>query len=62
VVLGFADRSYGVQVAKLAGMPQAVLKRAGEVLNKLNSRIRKPLVIKTGYLHSFHYLKNLLQN
>ena len=41
VVLGFADRSYGVQVAKLAGMPQPVLKRAAEVLNKLNSSDKK---------------------
>ena len=41
VVLGFADKSYGVQVAKLAGMPQAVLERAREVLNKLNSSGKK---------------------
>jgi DNA mismatch repair protein MutS len=41
VALGFADRSYGVQVAKLAGMPQAVLKRAAEVLNKLSSSDKK---------------------
>ncbi len=29
---GTADRSYGVEVARLAGLPQAVLDRAGEVL------------------------------
>jgi DNA mismatch repair protein MutS len=29
---GAADRSYGIQVAKLAGLPQAVLARAREVL------------------------------
>ena len=41
VILGFADRSYGVQVAKLAGMPQSVLTRANQVLDKLNSSDRK---------------------
>ncbi|MDX2157852.1 MAG: DNA mismatch repair protein MutS [Hyphomicrobiaceae bacterium] len=29
---GAADRSYGIQVAKLAGLPKAVIDRAGEVL------------------------------
>ena len=32
---GAADRSYGVQVAKLAGLPQSVLERAGVVLEAL---------------------------
>ncbi|MDC1252800.1 DNA mismatch repair protein MutS [Amylibacter sp.] len=32
---GAADRSYGVQVAKLAGIPQTVINRATEVLEKL---------------------------
>jgi DNA mismatch repair protein MutS len=35
VVPGVADRSYGIQVAKLAGLPAAVVTRAGEVLAKL---------------------------
>ena len=34
---GAADRSYGIQVAKLAGLPQAVVGRAGEVLRKLEA-------------------------
>ncbi|MGE0700231.1 MAG: DNA mismatch repair protein MutS, partial [Hyphomicrobiaceae bacterium] len=29
---GAADRSYGIQVAKLAGLPKAVIERAAEVL------------------------------
>ena len=29
---GAADRSYGIQVAKLAGLPKSVTKRAAEVL------------------------------
>ena len=35
VVPGAADRSYGIQVAKLAGLPAAVVARASEVLNTL---------------------------
>ena len=35
VVEGFADRSYGVQVAKLAGLPRAVVRRADAILKKL---------------------------
>jgi DNA mismatch repair protein MutS len=34
---GCADRSYGVQVAKLAGVPAAVVARAREVLDRLES-------------------------
>jgi DNA mismatch repair protein MutS len=34
---GCADRSYGVQVARLAGVPPAVVGRAREVLNRLES-------------------------
>ncbi len=34
---GSADRSYGLAVAKLAGLPRGVLKRAGEVLAKLEA-------------------------
>jgi len=34
---GAADRSYGVQVAKLAGLPLAAVKRAREVLERLES-------------------------
>ena len=35
VVPGAADRSYGIHVAKLAGLPGAVLARANEVLKRL---------------------------
>jgi len=34
---GAADKSYGVQVAKLAGLPPAAVVRAREVLNKLEA-------------------------
>jgi DNA mismatch repair protein MutS len=38
---GAADRSYGIQVAKLAGLPAAVTKRAAEVLKLLEKGDRK---------------------
>ncbi|MEM6971648.1 MAG: DNA mismatch repair protein MutS [Pseudomonadota bacterium] len=37
---GAADRSYGVQVARLAGLPDAVVDRAREVLSRLEARDR----------------------
>lgn len=35
IIRGGADQSYGIQVAKLAGLPQDVVKRAKEILSKL---------------------------
>ena len=37
IVEGGTDRSYGIQVARLAGLPQDVIARAREVLNRLES-------------------------
>ena len=37
VVHGAADRSYGIQVAKLAGLPSSVVKRARQVLASLEA-------------------------
>jgi DNA mismatch repair protein MutS len=37
VVPGAADRSYGIQVARLAGMPPAVVSRAREILQGLET-------------------------
>ncbi|MGH6735441.1 MAG: DNA mismatch repair protein MutS [Methyloceanibacter sp.] len=42
VVPGAADRSYGIHVAKLAGLPAAVLARADEVLNELEKADGRP--------------------
>ncbi|MBO7401432.1 MAG: DNA mismatch repair protein MutS, partial [Lachnospiraceae bacterium] len=36
IVRGGADKSYGIQVAKLAGLPDAVLKRAKEIADELS--------------------------
>jgi DNA mismatch repair protein MutS len=35
IVKGGSDKSYGIHVAKLAGLPSSVLKRAKEILSKL---------------------------
>jgi DNA mismatch repair protein MutS len=35
IVPGRSDRSYGIQVARLAGLPQSVIERAREILNAL---------------------------
>ncbi len=45
IVRGGADRSYGIHVAKLAGMPRSVIQRAEELLATLESpdgRAKKP--------------------
>ena len=40
VIDGSADRSYGIQVARLAGLPDAVIDRARQVLDQLESQNR----------------------
>ena len=35
IVPGAADKSYGIQVARLAGLPNAVIERANDILNNL---------------------------
>jgi len=35
IIRGGADKSFGIQVAKLAGLPEFVIKRASEILKKL---------------------------
>ncbi len=42
VIPGGADKSYGIHVAQLAGLPKSVLHRAQEVLTQLESSDRHP--------------------
>ena len=37
IIKGGADKSYGIQVAKLAGVPENVLKRAREIVDELSN-------------------------
>ena len=41
VIAGAADRSYGIHVAKLAGLPKTVIRRAEQVLQKLQNENRQ---------------------
>lgn len=41
---GPSDKSYGIQVAKLAGLPEELLKRASSILKKLEQQ--KPIVLE----------------
>ena len=45
IVPGAADDSYGVEVAKLAGLPNAVIARAREILSDLEAGTAVPVVI-----------------
>jgi DNA mismatch repair protein MutS len=42
VVPGSADKSYGLHVARLAGLPETVIERAGEILANLESHEYDP--------------------
>ncbi|HEY2811448.1 MAG TPA: DNA mismatch repair protein MutS [Rhabdochlamydiaceae bacterium] len=46
IVKGGTDKSYGIHVACLAGLPHAVIKRAKEMLATLEKNGRSPAVIK----------------
>ena len=37
IIAGSAEKSYGIQVARLAGLPESVLKRAREILERLEA-------------------------
>lgn len=42
IVPGGADRSYGIHVAQIAGLPRPVIKRAREILAELEERAAEP--------------------
>ena len=47
VLAGGTDRSYGIHVARMAGVPQEVLLRAGEILSELEDKSDGPKAIPT---------------
>lgn len=63
IIRGGADDSYGIQVARLAGVPQPVIDRAKEILNELEAadiskkeiKIRKGKIPIDGQLDLFSY-------
>ena len=57
IIPGSASRSYGIHVARLAGLPQTVLNRATTILTELEEGQNLP-----GYLSSFKHLQLPLLN
>ncbi len=48
IVSGCADGSYGIEVAKLAGVPNAVVERAKVVLKEIEDESGRPIVFSDG--------------
>lgn len=46
IIPGGADDSYGIEVAKLAGLPNSIINRAKEILNELETGSNAPAIIK----------------
>jgi DNA mismatch repair protein MutS len=53
IVKGGTDKSYGIHVAKLAGLPPAVIKKAQEMLAKLHATAAEPVQPKDKQLVFF---------
>lgn len=53
LIPGGANKSYGIHVAKIAGLPEEVINRAEEILTNIEDRIPK----KRGYLVLNRYLR-----
>ena len=66
VVHGAADKSYGIHVAKLAGIPSRIINRSKEILEKLEknsaiaNRSRKEAESDTGQLEIFNAANHLV--
>ena len=58
IVRGGTDDSYGIEVAKLAGVPQKVVNRAKEILQTLEAG--KNVVIKKEYVGDQNTFQNTL--
>lgn len=43
IVAGKADRSYGIQVARLAGLPPSIIKRSKQILQRLERHAKSPM-------------------
>ena len=42
IVPGTADKSYGIQVARLAGLPDGIIARAKDILHHLEANAQSP--------------------
>ena len=48
ILPGAADKSYGIQVARLAGLPKPIIERAKSILSHLELNSAKPDAKKQG--------------
>ncbi|MCH4888874.1 DNA mismatch repair protein MutS [Acidaminobacter sp. JC074] len=70
IIRGGANRSYGIQVAKLAGIPDPVIARAKEILKQLEehdinnniSSIHSSMDVKTQVVMKEHEVVNILKD
>jgi DNA mismatch repair protein MutS len=53
IVRGGTDKSYGIHVAKLAGLPSSVIKRAEEMLTTLHAQAAEPTLSEEKQLELF---------
>ena len=53
IVRGGTDKSYGIHVAKLAGLPATVIKRAQEMLKSLHANAAEPILKEEKQLELF---------
>jgi len=58
VVPGKADRSYGIHVAKLAGLPEEVLQRSNDILKELESRKNNTKTVDKKYHDSVNCINS----
>jgi len=54
IIAGGADRSYGIHVAQLAGLPAPVIKRAAEILHQLESSSGKAVKVEPQASHQLN--------
>nr|WP_198027173.1 hypothetical protein [Candidatus Paracaedibacter symbiosus] len=50
VISGAADRSYGIHVAALAGLPQAVIDRASQILTTLEAEKKEGIIVPDTFM------------
>lgn len=67
IIRGGADKSYGIQVARLAGLPENILSRAGEIVdlltdNDINARIKQNVEIINASSKTSARVKNDLES
>jgi DNA mismatch repair protein MutS len=56
---GGSTHSFGIHVAKMAGMPPSLIARANEILKELETRSQTPMTSESGKEHASEVLKNM---